>query len=44
MAEEVKYGILHEVGEYQDIIPLSEQDNQIVNDRDEKDDENDDGK
>lgn len=36
MAEQVKYGVLHEVGEYQDIQPLSEDDNKFINEQDGK--------
>lgn len=40
--DEVKYGVIHEVGEYQEVQPLSEQDNKFVNEQDKK--ENDDSK
>jgi hypothetical protein len=40
--DEVKYGIIHEVGEYQGVQPLSEQDNKFVNEQDKK--ENNDSK
>ena len=35
--DEVKYGVIHEVGEYQEVQPLSEQDNKFVNEQDKKD-------
>lgn len=34
--EKVQYGIIHEVGEYQDVIPLNEEDNKKVNEVDSK--------
>lgn len=37
--ENVQYGIIHEVGEYQDVIPLSEEDNKKVNEVDNRDTE-----
>lgn len=40
--DEVKYGVIHEVGEYQEVQPLSEQDNKFVNEQDKK--ENNDSK
>ena len=40
--DEVKYGVIHEVGEYQEVQPLAEQDNQFVNEQDKK--ENNDSK
>ena len=33
MDNNVKYGVIHEVGEFQDLQPLSEEDNNTVNDR-----------
>ena len=35
--DDVKYGVLHEVGEYQDIQPLSDKDNNFVNEQDKRD-------
>lgn len=35
--DEVKYGVIHEVGEYQEVQPLSEEDNKFVNEQDKKD-------
>lgn len=37
--EEVKYGVIHEVGEYQDVQPLSEEDNKFINEQDNQKDE-----
>ena len=28
--DEVKYGVIHEVGEYQDVKPLSDEDNKFI--------------
>ena len=36
MKEEIKYGVIHEVGEYQDICPLSDEDNKFINEQDQK--------
>lgn len=36
MGEEVKYGVLHEVGEYQDFKEVSEEDNEFLNEQDRK--------
>ena len=33
----VKHGVLHEVGEYHNIQPLSDKDNNFVNEQDKKD-------
>lgn len=30
--DDVKYGVIHEVGEYAEVKPLSEEDNKTVND------------
>ena len=38
--DEVKYGVIHEVGEYQEVQPLSEEDNKFVNEQDKKDNSN----
>ena len=35
--DEVKYGVIHEVGEYQDVKPLSDEDNKFINEQDKKD-------
>ena len=35
--DEVKYGVIHEVGEYQEVQPLSEEDNKLINEQDKKD-------
>lgn len=35
--DEVKYGVIHEVGEYQEVQSLSEKDNKFVNEQDKKD-------
>ena len=35
--DEVKYGVIHEVGEYQDVKPLSDGDNKFINEQDKKD-------
>ena len=35
--DEVKYGVIYEVGEYQEVQPLSEEDNKFVNEQDKKD-------
>ena len=35
--DEVKYGVIHEVGEYQDVKPLSDEDNKFMNEQDKKD-------
>ena len=32
----IKYGVIHEVGEYQDIQPLSDEDNKFINEQDQK--------
>ena len=37
--DEVKYGVIHEVGEYQDVKPLSDKDNKFINEQNKKDDE-----
>ena len=37
--DEVKYGVIHEVGEYQDVKPLSDEDNKFINEQNKKDDE-----
>lgn len=34
MKEEVKYGVIHEVGEYQDLMPLTEEENERLNRKD----------
>lgn len=34
-----EYGIIHEVGEYQPVIPLTESEKETVEDRNKKDDE-----
>ena len=31
---DVKYGVIHEVGEFQDVKPLTEEENKIVNEAD----------
>ena len=36
MGNDVKYGVIHEVGEYQDIKTLSEKDNKFINEQDQK--------
>ena len=36
MGNDVKYGVIHEVGEYQDIQLLSEEDNKFINEQDQK--------
>lgn len=36
MEKEIKYGVIHEVGEYQDVIPLKEEDNESINKKDRK--------
>ena len=36
--DEVKYGVIHEVGEYQDVKPLSDEDNKFINEQNKKDD------
>lgn len=33
MSTDTNYGVIHEVGEFQDVVPLSEEDNKTVNDR-----------
>lgn len=35
--DEVKYGVIHEVGEYQDVKPLSDEDNKFINEQNKKD-------
>lgn len=40
MDNDVKYGVIHEVGEYQDIQPLSEEDNKFINEQDQQKHEN----
>lgn len=40
MNNDVKYGVIHEVGEYQDIQPLSEEDNKFINEQDQQKQEN----
>lgn len=35
-----QYGIIHEVGEFQDVKPLSEEENKLVNDADKASKEN----
>ena len=35
--DEVKYGVIHELGEYQEVQPLSDEDNKFVNEQDKKD-------
>lgn len=34
MEGDKQYGIIHEVGEFQDVKPLSEEENKLVNDAD----------
>lgn len=34
MSEEKKYGIIHEVGEFQEIRPLTDEENKIINEAD----------
>ena len=36
MEDNIKYGVIHEVGEYQDIQPLSDGDNKFINEQDQK--------
>ena len=36
MDKDVKYVVIHEVGEYQDIQPLSDEDNKFINEQDQK--------
>lgn len=35
-----QYGVIHEVGEFQDVKPLSEEENKLVNDADKASKEN----
>ena len=35
--DEVNYGVIHEVGEYQDVKPLSDEDNKFINEQNKKD-------
>ena len=32
-----QYGVIHEVGEYQDVKPLSDEDNKFINEQNKKD-------
>lgn len=34
MGEKIKYGVIHEVGEYQDVQPLKEEENDFLNEQD----------
>ena len=40
MGGDKQYGVIHEVGEFQDVKPLSEEENKLVNDADKASKEN----